>query len=111
MPRASIFSVLSSLKGAGYISQSTKGDPYRITDAGRKALQREIEAGSPKQALPHPDAQVQQSNPSLEGVHETLSPVVQPVSHPLRGETGTRLETETDSQTTNGGSRNGKAEV
>ncbi|HSH81237.1 MAG TPA: AAA family ATPase, partial [Herpetosiphonaceae bacterium] len=95
MQRSSVYNVLSSLKTLGYISQGAKGDPYFITDDGRAALQREIDAGS-LNGLPRPNDQVQQSNGSPTSVQQTLSPVVQEVSHPLRGETWTGLETELD---------------
>ncbi len=107
MPRASIFNVLSGLKRVGYISQGSKGDPYYITPSGREALQRETEAGSLERALPHPNAQVQQSKGSLTTSPMDFKSNSPTVSHSFRSETETRLETETDSQT-NGNKPDGR---
>ncbi len=38
IPERTLFNALSKLKEDGYISQSAKGDPYRVTELGRLAL-------------------------------------------------------------------------
>jgi DNA-binding PadR family transcriptional regulator len=97
MQRSSVYNVLSTLKRLGYITQGAKGDPYHVTPDGRAALEREIEVSS-RTDIPHPKAQVQQSNSSPTTVQQTSSPVVQSVSHPLRGETETGRETLLDNR-------------
>ena len=90
MQRSSVFEVLSALKRRSYISQGQKGDPYYVTEEGRAALEREHST----RALPHPNAQVQQSSNSPTVVQQTLSPEVRGVHPPFRGVDPTGLETE-----------------
>jgi hypothetical protein len=94
MPRAQLFRRLSRLKTHGYVSQSTKGDPYFITDAGRAKLQEQQEH-RPRSinGISHPKAQVSQVSSQSHEVSDTSSIKYHQVSHSLRSDTGDTTET------------------
>lgn len=52
LPESSLYRVLSTLKRAGFVTQGTKGDPYKLTEQGRQQLQRETDG------LSKPNAQM-----------------------------------------------------
>ena len=93
LPHNTMYRTLSTLKSLGYISQSTKGDPYFIAEEGRAALDRSTNGSAlPNQQVPQVPPQYQGSTgtPSAPG-----STKYHDVPHSFRsgtGGTGTQAE-------------------
>lgn len=68
-PEGTIWRTLSTLKRHGFVSQSIKGDPYYITEAGKRKLQE----GTLNANTAHQQAEPSHLSPSLNNSHESSS--------------------------------------